>query len=151
MVTSSNNFGNSAKIVDDGGTNAWDALAGTITSTGMRANPSATTLELTKVRPTVSDATTSCSPPPAIASGQTTNPNGWYADEWTRYMKDQSIQTYTIGLIDNSCDNEYAWILRSMAAYGGGKYFETRNYLSIKTAFETPATFSKAMTLSAAD
>ena len=132
-----NNFGNSAKIVADSSTNPWSALAGTIGTTGMRADPVATTLELTKIRPMVIDATTSCSPPPTITSGQTTDPNGWYADEWTRYMKDQNIQTYTIGLIDSNCDNEYAWILRSMANYGGGKYFETTNYLSIKAAFET--------------
>ena len=132
-----NNFGSSAKIVADSGTNAWAALAGTIGTVGMRANPIATTLERTKIRPTSKDAMTSCSPPPSIAAGQTSDPNGWYADEWTRYMKNQGIQTYTIGLIDNRCDPEYAWILRSMAAYGGGKYFETTNYDAIKTAFET--------------
>lgn len=132
-----NNFGSSAKIVADSGTNAWAALSGTIGTSGMRANPAATTLELTKIRPTSKNATTSCRPPPTITAGQTTDPNGWYADEWTRYMKDQNIQTYTIGLIDSNCDNEYAWILRSMAEYGGGKYFEASNYTQIKTAFET--------------
>lgn len=132
-----NNFGSSAKIVADSGSSPWTALNGTISASGMRADPSATALELTKIRPTAKDATTSCSPPPAITAGQTTDPNGWFADEWTRYMNDQDIRTYTIGLIDNNCDNEYAWILRSMAVYGGGKYFETSNYLQIKTAFET--------------
>ena len=132
-----NNFGSSAKIVADSGTNPWSALAGTIGTAGMRASPAATALELTKIRPTAKDAITSCSPPPVITAGQTSEPNGWYADEWTRYMKDQNIQTYTVGLINSSCDNEFAWIMRSMADYGGGKYFETNNYTEIKAAFET--------------
>lgn len=133
-----NNFGSSAKIVADSGTHPWDALSGgSAVVAGMRADPAATSLELTKIRPTALNVTTSCSPPPSISVGQTTDPNGWYADEWTRYMQDQRIKTYTIGLIDNICDNEFAWIMRSMAEYGDGEYFETRNYVEIKKAFET--------------
>lgn len=69
---------------------------------------------------------------------------GFYADEWTRYMRQadiystiegtQKITTYTIGLLGASCQAEYAATLTSMANVGGGKYFATTDYVSITQA-----------------
>ncbi|MDO8812676.1 MAG: PilC/PilY family type IV pilus protein [Gallionella sp.] len=74
-----------------------------------------------------------------------THENGGYgADEWARYMRQsdlysdltetQKITTYTVGLLDASCQAEYAATLTSMASVGGGKYFATTDYDSIKQA-----------------
>ena len=141
-----NNFGNNATMPKDGGSSPWSALNGTFATTGVNANPAATALETTHIKITQSDKTTSCktSAGQALSTTDSTAKEGWYADEWTRYMKDQDIKTYTIGLIDKSpspdpalCDASYAWVMRSMAAYGGGKYFETSNTATITDAFET--------------
>ncbi|OGB35399.1 MAG: hypothetical protein A3F78_13385 [Burkholderiales bacterium RIFCSPLOWO2_12_FULL_61_40] len=139
-----NNFGNNATMPKDGGSNPWSALSGTFATTGVNASPAATALETTHIKITQSDKTTSCktSAGQALSTTDSTVKEGWYADEWTRYMKDQDIKTYTIGLIDKSvtpalCDASYAWVMRSMAAYGGGKYFETSNTATITDAFET--------------
>ncbi|TAN82290.1 MAG: hypothetical protein EPN14_04165 [Gallionella sp.] len=70
--------------------------------------------------------------------------NGFYADEWARYMRQhdlyssvtetQKITTYTIGLLGASCQANYAATLTSMANVGGGKYFATTDYDSITQA-----------------
>lgn len=62
---------------------------------------------------------------------------GFYADEWARYMRANRISTYTVGFINPSdCKPDYPWLLASMAAQGGGKYFETTNYESLRKALE---------------
>lgn len=59
--------------------------------------------------------------------------SGLYADEWARYMRQtdiysaiegtQKITTYTIGALGPTCNAQYPALLKSMATYGGGKYF----------------------------
>ena len=139
-----NNFGNNATMPKDRGSDPWSALNGTYTTAGVNASPVATTTEKTHIRITANDRTTSCktSTGQALQTSDSTDKEGWHADEWTRYMKDQDIKTYTIGLIDQSvspalCDGSYAWVMRSMASYGGGKYFETSNTVALQDAFST--------------
>lgn len=99
------------------------------TNTEMYASPAATSTE--KVLTTVP---TSCGSytfkSPAHES------NGFYADEWARYLLEQSIITYTIGVIKiPGCKAEYAALLTNMAGLGGGKYYPTTSYDDLVLAF----------------
>jgi type IV pilus assembly protein PilY1 len=61
--------------------------------------------------------------------------NGFYADEWARYMNAKRITTYTVGLLDYArCVPEYPWLLSSMASHGGGTYFPTTDYQTLVDA-----------------
>ena len=72
------------------------------------------------------------------------NHSDLYADEWARYMKqtdiyggfdgNQSITTYTVGLLGPQCTPDYPALMTSMAKVGGGKYFATSSYDEIATA-----------------
>jgi len=72
---------------------------------------------------------------------------GVYADEWARYMRqtdiygglddNQSITTYTVGLLGASCKPDYPALLSTMAKHGGGKYFATSSYEEIADALLT--------------
>jgi type IV pilus assembly protein PilY1 len=76
--------------------------------------------------------------------GNHTDGSGLYADEWARYMYqtdiyggfdgNQSITTYTVGLLGPQCKADYPALMTSMAKYGGGKYFATSDYNEISTA-----------------
>lgn len=76
--------------------------------------------------------------------GNHTDGSGLYADEWARYMYqtdiyggfdgNQSITTYTVGLLGSQCKPDYPALMTSMAKYGGGKYFATSDYNEISTA-----------------
>lgn len=76
--------------------------------------------------------------------GNHTDGSGLYADEWARYMRqtdiyggfdgNQSITTYTVGLLGTQCKPDYPALMTSMAKYGGGKYFATSDYNEISTA-----------------
>ncbi len=73
-----------------------------------------------------------------------TDSSGLYTDEWARYMRSidlysslteqQSIVSYTIGLMGPSCKPDYPALLSSTAINGGGKYFATSSYGEIVTA-----------------
>lgn len=62
---------------------------------------------------------------------------GYYADEWSRYLNANGVITYTIGLLGDKCQADYAATLTSMAAVGGGKYFPTRDFDELVTALKT--------------
>lgn len=110
----------------------------------------ATVAQKLKLSNTVYFPATTCGVDHLAAS---TNASDWsenWADEWARYMKgtdfssaldgDQNIITYTIGVINNSpntCKPEYPALLKNMAYYGGGKYFQTGDASSVKTALFT--------------
>lgn len=80
----------------------------------------------------------------SFPSGNSHTTGGYYADEWTRFMRStdifsasdgvQSITTYTIGVLSPTCQASYAALLTSMANYGGGKYFATTDDNSIVQA-----------------
>ncbi|MES2636876.1 MAG: PilC/PilY family type IV pilus protein [Pseudomonadota bacterium] len=61
---------------------------------------------------------------------------GFIADEWARYMKEQNITTYTVGVLGSSCQESYAGLLTNMATYGGGEYYPTNDYTTLVTAFQ---------------
>jgi type IV pilus assembly protein PilY1 len=77
----------------------------------------------------------------AYNMGNHTDPSGLYADEWARFMHtsnlyytpvgNNTITTYTIGVIGSSCQPDYPALLTSMAIHGGGKYFPTTNSTGI--------------------
>jgi type IV pilus assembly protein PilY1 len=91
--------------------------------------------------PTPSATVFSCG---SYTMGNHTDSSGLYADEWARYMAQTdtsgvnggktNITTYTVGLIGNSCKPDYPALMKSMADFGGGKYFPTSNYSQIKEA-----------------
>lgn len=85
--------------------------------------------------------TTTCSvPSPTVNLGFGPHErNGYYADEWARYVNEtHDITTYTIGVLNPaSCQASYAGILTSMASVGGGKYFPTTNFAELVVALQT--------------
>ena len=76
--------------------------------------------------------------------------DGVYADEWARFMHQdraknaanptdtikQSITTYTIDVFNAQQNAAYTAMLQSMAAAGGGKYFEARSEAAILEALK---------------
>lgn len=119
----------------DGNNNSDEALNGTLAGSNllMNALPAATALQKAIISGPVP---VSCEGGGSfIFSGPHSN-NGYYADEWARYMQSQNITTYTIGLLGNQCKRSYEALLKSMANEGGGKFFPTNNFSELKTAFE---------------
>jgi type IV pilus assembly protein PilY1 len=60
--------------------------------------------------------------------------NGFYTDEWSRYMYANGITTFSIGLNGPSCRGDYALLLENTAKVGGGKYFAVQNTQELKDA-----------------
>lgn len=90
----------------------------------MRASPAATLDQKRVMSPTIP---TSC----GTAQLQTNNHenNGYYQDEWARYMKESAfITTYTVGVLGDGCQASYAALLTNTAEAGGGVYFPTTDY-----------------------
>lgn len=99
---------------------------------GMRALPAATADQ--KALILTANVVTSCGTHTFKTPAHETN--GFYADEWARYMLAQSIITYTIGVIKTpGCKAEYAALLTSMATVGDGKYYPTTTYDDLVLAF----------------
>lgn len=107
-----------------------------LTPAGMWADPPATPEQKS---PITGDWRTSCGNMLVTTSGGTAHRenSGYYADEWARYMNAHGITTYTIGVLGPKCQASYAALLTSMADVGGGKYFPTRNFDELVTAFQT--------------
>lgn len=135
VVFVGNSYSSSGSPADStGDAGPKNALEGTNTTAGMNAFPVATTTQKVIISNTSSNSTTSC--------GTVNFPNnhenaGFYGDEWSRYMLGQNITTYTVGILGDSCQASYAWLLNSMANEGGGKYFPTTDYTGLQTAFQT--------------
>ena len=98
----------------------------------MNANPVATSLQKKLITESVQTSCDVSSYPIPSSSHET---KGFYADEWARYMASQNITTYTIGLLSDKCQEEYAALLSSMANVGSGSYFDVNDYAGLKAAF----------------
>ena len=109
-----------------------NALLGLNSTSLMNASPAATTLQKAIVSNTSSDSNTLCG---AVSFPSNHENKGFYLDEWARYMLSQNIITYTVGVLGPSCQAEYAWLLSSTAAQGGGKYYPTTDYTTLRAAF----------------
>lgn len=111
-----------------------NALEGTNSVALKNASPAATTAQRLTIGRTY---TTSCGTV-NLSSGPHEN-NGYYADEWARYVNQaHDITTYTIGVLDPArCQASYAGTLTSMASVGGGKYFPTTNFSELVVALRT--------------
>ncbi|CAG4882568.1 Putative type 4 fimbrial biogenesis pily1-related protein signal peptide [Georgfuchsia toluolica] len=116
-------------------------------TTGLNsAQAGATTAQKIKLSNTVYFDTATCGVSSIAASTSSSDWSSNWADEWTRlmYQKDassdrdgvQHIITYAIGVIDQaSCKPLYSALLKNMAEYGGGKYFQSSgNANDIKNA-----------------
>jgi len=109
-----------------------DALEGTNPVAGKRADPGATPDQKALITRTFA---TSCG---SATLGTSSHENkGYYADEWARYLNAHDVTTYTIGVLGDRCQADYAATLTSMAEYGGGKYFPTRNFDELVVALQT--------------
>ena len=112
-----------------------DSLKGLLTggNSDKNANPVASTLQKTLI---LNSVKTSCGNFTFKSAAHQNN--GFYADEWARYMKGQNITTYTVGVINDKCQASYAGLLTSMAAAenGGGKYYPTDDYTTLVAAFQ---------------
>ena len=115
-----------------------NALNGINPVSGKNADPLATTTQkaLITLNDGLTPAATSCGTVNFPSTNNHEN-NGYYADEWTRYMAKNRITTYTVGFLGASCQASYAWLLSSMATNGGGTYFPTTNYQELVEALNT--------------
>lgn len=108
-----------------------NALAGTNSTALMNAFPVASSAQKTIISNTSANSITSC----GTVNFPSTHQNaGYYLDEWSRYMLSQNITTYTVGVLGSKCQASYAWLLNSAATQGGGKYFPTTDYASLRIA-----------------
>ncbi len=136
IVFIGNSFSSSGSPGDStGDTGPKNALEGTNSVSAKNAFPAATTGQKALITNTNTNSATYCGTVNFPASGVHEN-KGYYADEWSRYLRANNVTTYTVGLLGPSCQAEYAWLLSSMADYGGGKYFPTSDYTSLKAGLE---------------
>jgi type IV pilus assembly protein PilY1 len=118
----------------DGGAPGPRAPLESATGTRKDASPAATMAQRLTIGRTY---TTTCGTV-NLGSGPHEN-NGYYADEWARYVNEtHDITTYTIGVLNpRTCQASYAGTLTSMASVGGGKYFPTTNFTELVIAVQT--------------
>lgn len=112
-----------------------NALEGTNTNPLKNASPVATLAQKT---PYLGSVSTLCG---TATLGDPHEGNGYYADEWARYMADEGgadIATYTIGVYDTikTCSPITAGLLSSMAAYGNTEASLVTNASEMQLAFE---------------
>lgn len=134
-----NSYNNSGKPGEGGNASPKSALEGLLTggSAKMNAFPAATADQKATIAGPVKGLTCEGGGTFTFVSGNQET-QGWYADEWVRYMFSQNIVTYSIGLLGSACKKEYEALMSSMGneQTGGGKYFPTNDFSSLKTAFE---------------
>ena len=101
----------------------------------MNASPAATTAQKTTISGPIP---VSCGGGGSFTFGGNHLSQGYYADEWARYMNGESITTYTVGVLGDSCQQSYEALLTSMGDtdVGGGKYFPTTNFDELKDALQ---------------
>lgn len=129
-----NSYTNSGSPNEGGNASPKGALEGTLTGTKalMNASPTATALQ----KATISGPMpVSCEGGGSFTFSGNHETNGYYADEWARYMHSQSITTYAIGLLSSACKKSYEALLQSMADEGDGTYYRTSNFEELKDAF----------------
>ena len=133
-----NSFSSSGSPNEGGSTgqiNPEKALFGTITggNTLMNASPAATTTQKSTISGPI---TVSCDGGGSFTFGGNHLTQGYYADEWARYMNADGITTYTVGLLGGSCQPSYEALLSSMGStdVGGGKYYSTTNFGELRDA-----------------
>lgn len=114
------------------------ALKGGNSNSNKNAFPAATIPETTLITNTANDQITAC----GTLTGMPNNHNndGYYADEWARYMRGSSLKitTYTAALVlPGSCKPDIPWLMQSTASHGGGQYFSASDYASLAAAVNT--------------
>ncbi|HYR05921.1 MAG TPA: hypothetical protein VEP71_04490, partial [Gallionella sp.] len=131
-----NSYSKSGTPGDQTGNNGpKNALEGTNSTSSMNASPAATTDQKALITSTIK---TTCQNNAAFTFPSSAHENkGYYADEWARYLSAHSVTTYSIGVLGDGCQAEYAALLTSMADLGGGKYFPTTDYTGLVLAFQT--------------
>lgn len=133
-----NSYNNSGQPGDGGNASPKAALLGSLSSgSKMNAFPAASPEQLNLITGPVS---VQCETPGSFTFPSNNHENnGFYADEWARYMRSQKIKTFTIGVLSSACKKNYEALLRSMGSesVGGGKYFPTNNFQQLKEALET--------------
>jgi type IV pilus assembly protein PilY1 len=111
-------------------------LKGTNSTANMNASPAATASQKVVISSIPNLYCPTKSTPVNFSLGNPHENNGYYADEWARYMLGQNITTYTIGVLGSSCNAGYAALLTSMAAYGEGKFYPTFDTGELVKAFK---------------
>jgi type IV pilus assembly protein PilY1 len=135
-----NDFRNNASPGDStGDAGPKNALFGTNSSSGKNANPPATQAEkdsITGLIDTRASPTLTCST--SLTPLETSENKGAFALNWARYMKNQGILVYSIGILGPTCNAEYAAHLQKLGSkdVGGGKYFATTNYEELVAAIK---------------
>ena len=137
--------------------NAYDTQASPKDSTNNASSPknaftgASTTPALARATPTPSSeelATTDmietysslkCGTSTKSGTVTTDENKGSYALYWARYMRNQGVTTYSIGITGTDCDSTYVANLTHLArdVIGGGKFFNTTNYDELVEAIKT--------------
>lgn len=130
-----NAYTNNGTPNEGGSASPKAALEGTLATSLMNASPVASALQKATMSGPIP---VSCEGGGSfVFSSNNHESNGYYADEWARYMKSQGITTYAVGLMSASCKQSYEALLQNMSeGVGGGKFFKTHNFNELKTAFE---------------
>lgn len=137
VVFVGNAYNNNGTPGEGGSASPKDALEGSLTGSAqlVNASPAANTVQRTLIQGPIP---VSCETSGSFTfSTSNHEQNGFYADEWSRYMKSQGIVTYSVGLLGPGCKQSYEALLSSMATEGGGKFFRTTNYQELLDAFGT--------------
>ncbi|HZX50790.1 MAG TPA: PilC/PilY family type IV pilus protein [Pseudomonas sp.] len=135
-----NSFSSSGSPGEGGSTgqiNPEKALFGTISGgdTLMNASPAATTAQKTTISGPIP---VSCGGGGSFTFGGNHLTQGYYADEWARYMNGDGITTYSVGMLGASCQQNYEALLKSMGStdVGGGKYYPTTDFEELREALQ---------------
>lgn len=104
-------------------------LNGTSLDVNKRANPVATA---DQIKPITGNLLTKC----GTGILQTDEGKGIYALNWAKYLKAQKTTTFSIGVLGETCNAEYAAHLTQLgsADVGGGGFFGTSNFEELVAA-----------------
>lgn len=105
------------------------ALDGSHSVIGVRAIPVATVKQLAPIRDVIK---TSCTT--ASTTLETSEGKGAMALNWTQYMRDQGVTTFSIGVLGPNCDDQYAAFMDKMGSLGGGGFIGTSDFSSLVLA-----------------
>lgn len=125
------------KTLDPGVPGPRTALMGTLTGTSaaMNASPPSSLLQRTLIESSVAVSCGTGGTFSLAADGH--EANGFYADEWSRYMRSQGITTYSVGFLGAACTQSYEALLSSMASQGGGAFFRADNLQKLVDALSS--------------
>jgi type IV pilus assembly protein PilY1 len=112
------------------------AFLGNATTTAKNASPTATDPEKAAISATIP---TMCSPAGTNTTLDASDGAGGSALYWARYMHDNGITTFSVGVENTGCDQNYgAWLaMLGSTAIGGGQAFTANSFDGLVVALKS--------------